>query len=293
MSHQEKKQKHINSLQSLNDVIHWSPSTLNVPSEEKTETHQFSQILERYHPLESFNSKCPIRRKTKHINSLQSLNDVIHWSPSTLNVPSGEKRKHINSLQSLNDAIHWSSSTLNVPSGEKTETHQFSPILERCHPLEFFNSKCPIRRKTETHQFSPILERCHPLESFNSKCPIRRKKQKHINSLQSLNDVIHWSPSTLNVPSGEKTETHQFSPILERCHPLESSNLNVPSGEKTETHQFSPILERCHPLESFNSKCPIRRKNGNTSILSLSLNDAIHWSSSTLNVPSGEKTKTH
>ncbi|GFY23330.1 hypothetical protein TNCV_3940261 [Trichonephila clavipes] len=112
-----------------------------------------------------------------------------------------KKRKHINSLQSLNDAIHWSPSTLNVPSGEKTETHQFSPILEndviqseRCHPLEFFNSKCPIRRKTETHQFSPILERCHPLEFFNSKCPIRRKKntsilsnhEMHINSLQIL-----------------------------------------------------------------------------------------------------------
>ncbi|GFY23333.1 hypothetical protein TNCV_3940291 [Trichonephila clavipes] len=86
-------------------------------------------------------------KKRKHINSLQSLNDAIHWSPSTLNVPSGEKQKHINSLQSLNDAIHWSPSTLNVPSGEKTETHQFSPILERCHPLESFNSKCPIRRK--------------------------------------------------------------------------------------------------------------------------------------------------
>ncbi|GFS80324.1 dual 3',5'-cyclic-AMP and -GMP phosphodiesterase 11 [Trichonephila clavipes] len=50
------------------------------------------------------------------------------------------------------------------------------------------------------------------------------KKRKHINSFQSLNDVIHWSPSTVNVPSGEKTETHQFSPILERGHPLESFN---------------------------------------------------------------------
>ncbi|GFY32643.1 hypothetical protein TNCV_673981 [Trichonephila clavipes] len=28
MSHQEKKRKHINSLQSLNDAIHWSPSTI-------------------------------------------------------------------------------------------------------------------------------------------------------------------------------------------------------------------------------------------------------------------------
>ncbi|GFY23327.1 hypothetical protein TNCV_3940231 [Trichonephila clavipes] len=103
---------------------------------------------------------------------------------------------------------------------KKTETHQFSPILERCHPLESFNSKCPIRRKTETHQFSPILERCHPLEFFNSKCPIRRKKRKHINSLpchptlnvpsgeKTMNDVIHWSPSTLNVPSGEKKWKH-------------------------------------------------------------------------------------
>ncbi|GFX60962.1 hypothetical protein TNCV_1897221 [Trichonephila clavipes] len=51
-------------------------------------------------------------------------------------------------------------------------------------------------RKRETHQFLQILERCHPLES-NYKCPIRREKEKHINSLQSLNDVIHWSPSTV------------------------------------------------------------------------------------------------
>ncbi|GFV02227.1 hypothetical protein TNCV_485481 [Trichonephila clavipes] len=28
MSHQEKKRKHINSFQSLNDAIHWSPSTI-------------------------------------------------------------------------------------------------------------------------------------------------------------------------------------------------------------------------------------------------------------------------
>ncbi|GFW10489.1 hypothetical protein TNCV_892841 [Trichonephila clavipes] len=51
-------------------------------------------------------------KKRKHINSFQSLNDVIHWSPSTINVPSGKKRKHINSFQSLNDAIHWSPSTI-------------------------------------------------------------------------------------------------------------------------------------------------------------------------------------
>ncbi|GFU97321.1 hypothetical protein TNCV_3889361 [Trichonephila clavipes] len=82
---------------------------------------------------------CSNREKRKHINSFQSLNDAIHWSPSTVNVPSGEKRKHINSFQSLNDAIHWSPSTINVPSGGKTETHKFSPILERCHPLESFN----------------------------------------------------------------------------------------------------------------------------------------------------------
>ncbi|GFY09272.1 hypothetical protein TNCV_775471 [Trichonephila clavipes] len=31
MSHQEKKRKHINSLQSLNDAIHWSPSTIREP----------------------------------------------------------------------------------------------------------------------------------------------------------------------------------------------------------------------------------------------------------------------
>ncbi|GFV26623.1 hypothetical protein TNCV_2091601 [Trichonephila clavipes] len=84
-----------------------------VPSAEKTETHQFLPILERCHPLESFNYKCPIRRKKrKHINYLQSLNDAIHWSPSTINVPSEKKRKHINSLQSLNDALHWSPSTI-------------------------------------------------------------------------------------------------------------------------------------------------------------------------------------
>ncbi|GFW95019.1 hypothetical protein TNCV_476181 [Trichonephila clavipes] len=51
-------------------------------------------------------------KKRKHINSLQSLNNVIHWSPSAINVPAGKKRKHINSLQSLNDAIHWSPSTI-------------------------------------------------------------------------------------------------------------------------------------------------------------------------------------
>ncbi|GFY23336.1 hypothetical protein TNCV_3940321 [Trichonephila clavipes] len=88
----------------------------------------------------------------------------------------------------------------------------------------------------------------------------QEKKRKHINSLQSLNDAIHWSPSTLNVPSGEKNgKTHCTSlPILERCHPTGVLHLNVPSQS----------LKRCHPLEFFNSKCPIRRKNGNTSILS-------------------------
>ncbi|GFT43950.1 hypothetical protein TNCV_1822011 [Trichonephila clavipes] len=113
MVQQEKKKwKHINSFQSLDNVIHWSPSSINVPAGEKW----------------------------KHINSLQSLNDVIHWSVSTVNVPAGkmEREKHINYLQSLNDVIHWSPSTINVPAG-KMETHQFSPILERCHPLESFN----------------------------------------------------------------------------------------------------------------------------------------------------------
>ncbi|GFY23325.1 hypothetical protein TNCV_3940211 [Trichonephila clavipes] len=298
MSHQEKKRKHINSLQSLNDAIHWSSSTLNVPSGEK-KTHQFSPILERCHPLEFFNSKCPIRRKKTETHQFSPILERCHpleFFNSKCPIRR-KKRKHINSLQSLNDVIHWSPSTLNVPSGEKkTETHQFSPILERCHPLEFFNSKCPIRRKTETHQFSQSLNDAIHWSPSTLNVP-SGEKQKHINSLQSLNDVIHWSPSTLNVPSGEKTETHQFSPILERCHPLESFNskcpirrkkrkhinslqslndaihwspstLNVPSGEKTETHQFSPILERCHPLEFFNSKCPIRRKNENTLILS-------------------------
>ncbi|GFY23340.1 hypothetical protein TNCV_3940361 [Trichonephila clavipes] len=83
MSHQEKNRKHINSLQSLNDAIHWSPSTLNVPS----------------------------GKKRKHINSLQSLNDV-HWSSIR-----GEKTKHIQFSQSLNDAIHWSFK--NVPKEKK------------------------------------------------------------------------------------------------------------------------------------------------------------------------------
>ncbi|GFY23337.1 hypothetical protein TNCV_3940331 [Trichonephila clavipes] len=69
------------------------------------------------------------KKRETHINSLQSLNDAIHWSPSTLNVPSGEKTETHQFSQSLNDAIHWSPSTLNVPSGEKTETHQFSPIF--------------------------------------------------------------------------------------------------------------------------------------------------------------------
>ncbi|GFW22531.1 hypothetical protein TNCV_3364431 [Trichonephila clavipes] len=107
----------------------------------RTGTHQLLPILERCHPLESFNYKCPTRRKKlcEHINSLQSMKDVIDWSPSTINVPPGEKKR-------------------------------------------------------ETHQFSTILERCHPLESFNYKRPIRREKEKHINSLQTLNDAIHWSP---------------------------------------------------------------------------------------------------
>ncbi|GFY23338.1 hypothetical protein TNCV_3940341 [Trichonephila clavipes] len=172
-------------------------STLNVPShQEKKETHQFSPILERCHPLEFFNSKCPIRRKKTETHQFSPI---------------------------LNDAIHWSPSTLNVPSGEKNGNTSILSILERCHPLESFNSKCPIRRKKRKNQFSPILERCHPLEFFNSKCPIREKRKssnvpiwspskmshqekkwKHINSLQSLNDAIHWSSSTLNVPSGEK-----------------------------------------------------------------------------------------
>ncbi|GFX38837.1 hypothetical protein TNCV_1890011 [Trichonephila clavipes] len=52
-------------------------------------------------------------------------------------------------------------------------------------------------RRTGTHQFLPILGRCHPLESLNCNCLIRRGEGKHINSLQSLDDVIHWSPSTI------------------------------------------------------------------------------------------------
>ncbi|GFT95400.1 hypothetical protein TNCV_3326701 [Trichonephila clavipes] len=36
------------------------------------------------------------------------------------------------------------------------------------------------------------------------------KKRKHINSFQSLNDVIHWSPSTINVPAGEKNGNTSF-----------------------------------------------------------------------------------
>ncbi|GFY27603.1 hypothetical protein TNCV_910541 [Trichonephila clavipes] len=73
--------------------------------------HLFKPIKD---PLESFNYKCPIKKKKQH-NSLQSLNDVIHWSPSTINVPAGEKTaraQHINSLKSLNDVIHWSPSTI-------------------------------------------------------------------------------------------------------------------------------------------------------------------------------------
>ncbi|GFX86174.1 hypothetical protein TNCV_2560561 [Trichonephila clavipes] len=55
---------------------------------------------------------------------------------------------------------------------------------------------CPIRR-TGTDQFLPILGRCHPLESFNSNCIIGIGGGKHINSLQSLDDVMPWSPSTI------------------------------------------------------------------------------------------------
>ncbi|GFY23334.1 hypothetical protein TNCV_3940301 [Trichonephila clavipes] len=109
------------------------------------------------------------------------------------------------------------------------------------------------------------------------KCPIRRKK--HINSLQSLNDAIHWSSSTLNVPSGEKNGNtsilqHINSPILERCHPIRrktrspSTLNNVPSGEKSRNTSILSILERCHPLESSTLNVPSGEKNGNTSILS-------------------------
>ncbi|GFX58035.1 hypothetical protein TNCV_4047931 [Trichonephila clavipes] len=49
----------------------------------------------------------------------------------------------------------------------------------------------------EKHQFLPTLEQCNSLESFIYKCPSRREKEKHINAPQSLNDVIHWSPSTV------------------------------------------------------------------------------------------------
>ncbi|GFY23323.1 hypothetical protein TNCV_3940191 [Trichonephila clavipes] len=167
-----------------------------------------------------------------------------------------KKRKHINSLQSLNDAIHWSSFNSKCPIRRKKNGNtSILSILERCHPLEFFN--CPIRRKKK--HINSLNLNVPSTGVFNSKCPIRKKTETHQFS-QSLNDAIHWSSSTLNVPSGEKTETHQFSPILERCIHWSPSTLNVPSGEKK---------KHINSLQS--------------------LNDVIHWSPSTLNVPSGEK----
>ncbi|GFX81515.1 ATP-binding cassette sub-family A member 3 [Trichonephila clavipes] len=88
------------------------------------------------------------------------------------------KRKHWDNQEVLNDIKTYVRSNLTAASLK--EAHQ----------------NCPIRR-TGIHQFLPILGRCHPLESFIGKCPIRRGKYKHINSLQSSNDSIHWSPSTV------------------------------------------------------------------------------------------------
>ncbi|GFX13548.1 uncharacterized protein TNCV_3136211 [Trichonephila clavipes] len=55
---------------------------------------------------------------------------------------------------------------------------------------------CPNRR-TGTQKFLPILGQYHPLESFNCNCLLGIRGGKHINSLQSLDDAIHWSPSTV------------------------------------------------------------------------------------------------
>ncbi|GFW16232.1 hypothetical protein TNCV_4263971 [Trichonephila clavipes] len=49
----------------------------------------------------------------------QTLNDALQTQCVVLRiVPSGEP-EHINSFRSLNDVIHWSPSTVNVPAGEK------------------------------------------------------------------------------------------------------------------------------------------------------------------------------
>ncbi|GFW51555.1 hypothetical protein TNCV_4212331 [Trichonephila clavipes] len=58
-------------------------------------------------------------------------------------------------------------------------------------------SKNSTVQRTGTQKFLPILGQYHPLESFNCNCLIGIGGGKHINSLQSLDDAIHWSPSTV------------------------------------------------------------------------------------------------
>ncbi|GFV82665.1 transposable element Tcb2 transposase [Trichonephila clavipes] len=66
-------------------------------------------------------------------------------------------------------------------------------VLSMRRRCEATIANCPIRR-IGTGQFFPILGRCHPLESFNCN-----------NSLQSLDDVMHWSPSTVTILSNPWT----------------------------------------------------------------------------------------
>ncbi|GFW59896.1 hypothetical protein TNCV_4699421 [Trichonephila clavipes] len=77
---------------------------------------------------------------------------------------------------------------------EKKMSSNIFWTLEEDEILIDFN--CPNRR-TGTQKFLPILGQYHPLESFNCNCLIGIGGGKHINSLQFLDDAIHWSPSTV------------------------------------------------------------------------------------------------
>ncbi|GFV04694.1 retrovirus-related Pol polyprotein from transposon opus [Trichonephila clavipes] len=81
MSHQEKKRKHINSLQSLNDAIHWSPSTIRefghpvapTGGEEVADACCETYIQFAARLTANFQYYCSLRK----VNSFESLCDLI------------------------------------------------------------------------------------------------------------------------------------------------------------------------------------------------------------------------
>ncbi|GFU73734.1 transposable element Tcb2 transposase [Trichonephila clavipes] len=131
----------------------------------------------------------------------------IHWHQKvSFHVEDDVSGKFINDNFLINES---QTQLVPAPKSSSSSSSSDSSSDEIVRPGKFKDA----RRKTKTHQF-----------------------------LQSLNDVIHWSPSTINVPSGEKKETHQFSPILERCHPLESFNYKMSHQEKKGNASFSQSL---------------------------------------------------